>query len=46
MDRRSWPWKKKSSEKNVAASEPSELAAAPSAQNNDDQVNQLDKKLL
>lgn len=37
MDRRSWPWKKKSSEKNVAASEPSEVAAAHSAQNNDDQ---------
>lgn len=37
MDRRSWPWKKKSSEKNVAASEPLEAAAVNSAQNNDDQ---------
>lgn len=37
MDRRSWPWKKKSSDKNVAASEPSEVAVAHSAQNNDDQ---------
>lgn len=37
MDRRSWPWKKKSSEKNVAVSEPSEVAAVNSAHNNDDQ---------
>ncbi|XP_058079430.1 beta-glucosidase 12-like [Magnolia sinica] len=43
MDRKSWPWKKKSSEKTVAATDSAAASLAISAGNQGDQVSQKGK---